>query len=310
VSSASFCELHGSSLIAFRGDDAISFLHGQLTSDVAGMRAPGTQYSGYCSAKGRLIAALLVWRSDPEVLLQLPRALHQAVQARLTKYVLRARVMNDDASDRYTLFGIAGRDAKEAAAALDHRVPTVMHDVTMVDSIAMTLLPGDRYLLRVASADADRIRPSLARVADSCDEVVWSKLEIETGIPLITPRTQEEFVPQMVNLDLIGGVSYSKGCYPGQEIVARTHYLGRLKQRMYRIRMTAGATPAIGDPLYSAIFGADQAAGMIIATAPTERGYDALAVIQTNAIAGGNVRWNDPAGPVIELMGLPYTIPS
>jgi tRNA-modifying protein YgfZ len=310
VSAAIFCELRDSSLIAFSGEDAVPFLHGQLTSDVAGMRVPSTQYSGYCSAKGRLLAALLVWRSGSEVLLQLPRTLHQAMQTRLAKYVLRARVAIGDASDRYTLFGIAGRGARHVAAAVEQRVPTVMHDVTIVDSIAMTLLPGNRYVLRVASADADRVRAGLARIADSCDETVWSKLEIESGIPLITPRTQEEFVPQMVNLDLVGGVSYSKGCYPGQEIVARTHYLGRLKQRMYRIGITAGAIPAIGDPLYSASFGPDQAAGMIIATAPAELGYEALAVIQTIAVADNDLRWNDPAGPIIDVMALPYTIPS
>jgi tRNA-modifying protein YgfZ len=223
--------------------------------------------------------------------------------------VLRARVAIADASDRYVLFGVAGDDAKSAAAAVYERVPMVIHDVTLSDSIAMTLLPGARYLVRVASADADRVRASLARIAEARDETVWSKLEIEAGIPLIVPCTQEEYVPQMVNLDLVGGVSYSKGCYPGQEIVARTHYLGRLKQRMYRIGITADAPPSIGDRLYSASFGPHQPAGTIIATAPAQRGYEALAVIQTSAVAGG-VRWNDPAGPVVEVMALPYTLPS
>ena len=139
-------------------------------------------------------------------------------------------------------------------------------------------------------------------------EISWSTLDIEAGIPVITRETQEEYVPQMVNLDLIGGVSYSKGCYPGQEIVARTHYLGRLKQRMYRVRL-ADENPRTGDPLYSAEFGRDQSSGTILNAAPTSRGaHEALAVIQKSSAATATLHWKALDGPAIEILSLPYAI--
>ncbi|HUP95999.1 MAG TPA: folate-binding protein [Burkholderiales bacterium] len=310
---AAFCELTSSSLISFSGEDAASFLHGQLTSDIAGLRAPATQYAGYCSAKGRLLATFLVWRLEGEILLQLPRVLHDALQSRLVKYVLRARVKVTDASKRFALFGLADADAADIRmAALNSTLPHVAHQVVPLETGALTLLPLQRYLLLVHEARADDVRVNLEKVAEERDESLWQSLDIEAGIPLITPHTQDEYVPQMVNLDLIGGVSYTKGCYPGQEIVARTHYLGRLKQRMYHARVATHERPAAGDALYSREFGPDQASGKILSAASTahDGAYDALAVIQTGVARDGNVFWRSLDGPALEFVPLPYAIPT
>ena len=310
---AAFCELSSSSLISFSGEDAATFLHGQLTSDIAGLRAPATQYAGYCSAKGRLLATFLVWRLEGEILLQLPRVLHDTLQSRLLKYVLRARVKVTDASDRFALFGLAGADAADACVAvLNSTPPQVAHQVVMLETGALTLLPVQRYLLLADVARARDVRVNLEKLAEKRDEGLWQRLDIEAGIPLITPATQEEYVPQMVNLDLIGGVSYTKGCYPGQEIVARTHYLGRLKQRMYRVRMATPERPAAGDALYSREFGPDQASGTILsADTDTREGfYEALAVIQTGVARDEHVYWRSLDGPTLEFVPLPYTIPA
>src|SRR5262249_20643493 len=131
----------------------------------------------------------------------------------------------------------------------------------------------------------------------------WDWLDIHAGVPVITLPTQEQFVPQMVNLDLIGGLSYSKGCYPGQEIVARTHFLGTLKQRMYRAHLGSGE-PRAGDKLYSADLG-EQASGTVVSAAPApEGGFDLLAAMRIASAKSGGMRWKTPDGPELELLPL------
>ena len=301
---AIFSELKDTALIAARGADAAAFLHAQLTSDIAGMSAPQTQYSGYCSPKGRLLATFLAWRCDDEFLLQLPESLRELVQAQLSKYVLRAHVQLARSTRR--LFGVWGDDAEAALASLARVLPGRDHEAVSAEDLYLARLPPRRYLIAVAQSDAERVRARLADVARAKSESAWAALDVAAGVPTITPETQERYVPQMVNLDLIGGVSYTKGCYPGQEIVARTRYLGRLKQRMYRVHVPApGARP--GDALYSEAFGSEQACGALLNVAPLAgEGHDALAVIQTSAASAA--RWKSLDGPPVVLKELPYAL--
>ena len=305
-----FCELQSDGLIAATGADAVAFLQAQLTSDVAGMIAPQTQYSGYCSPKGRLLATCLIWRDHEEIVLQLPRTLREALHARLSKYVLRARVSLADATQTYRLFGVAGAKAQDAIASFSAPPPQATHEVVSIPGIRVTRLPVDRYMVLAHEEHADRVHTALAACTAQCPATDWVRTDIEAGIAIVTPLTQEEYVPQMVNLDLIGGVSYSKGCYPGQEIVARMHYLGRLKQRMYRIHIPVTQMPLPGDALYSHAFGPDQASGAIINAAPVQgAGCEALAVIQTVSAAQGSVHWKSLDGPALDFLPLPYKIP-
>ena len=303
---ARVCELRNEELIGIEGEDAVAFLHAQLTSDVAGLAAPATQYSGYCSPKGRLLATFLVWRMGTALVLQLPLELREAIQSRLAKYVLRSRVKVTEASSRYAVFGVAGDGAREAIAALAGRAPEHMHEVVAADGFHVARLPVDRYAMLVERARADAIRAQLLSSAAVIDEAEWRALDIAAGIPVITPKTQDAYVPQMVNLDLIGGVSFAKGCYPGQEIVARMHYLGRLKQRMYRVRAAADAPLHAGDALFSAAFGPDQASGGVLVAV----GAEALAVIQTAAVDAGPVHVGALHGTPLEMLPLPYTLPA
>jgi tRNA-modifying protein YgfZ len=140
------------------------------------------------------------------------------------------------------------------------------------------------------------------------DSRAWELMDIRAGIPTILPATQDAFVPQMVNLDLIGGLSYTKGCYPGQEIVARTHYLGRLKSRAYLAHLDDRAAPQPGDPLYSDDFGG-QASGTVVNAAPAPAGgHDVLAVIQVASADAGRVHWRAADGPALALRALPYPV--
>jgi folate-binding protein YgfZ len=312
--SAAFCELDDLALICFSGEDAVSFLHAQLTSDVAALGALKTQYGGYCSPKGRLLTTFLLWRLPGDtadaIVLQLPAAVRESVQNRLARYVLRSRVKVTDATSRYRLYGLDGNDARKAIEALGLRAPASDHDVAAERELRITRLQGDRYLLLAPAERADALRASLENVATREDSGHWAALDVAAGIPVITEATQEAYVPQMVNLDLIGGVSYAKGCYPGQEIVARTHYLGKLKQRMYRIGVRNVEALAAGQSLYSPEFGPDQASGAILYTAPrTGDVHEALAVVQRSSVEGQSVRLGALDGPAVEFLPLPYTAP-
>ncbi len=169
-------------------------------------------------------------------------------------------------------------------------------------------LPGDRFEIVATRDKASRILEILSAGTEKTDPERWEWLDIRAGIPTITPATQEAFVPQMVNLDLIGGVSFEKGCYPGQEIVARMHYRGTLKQRMYLANIASDERPQPGEKLYSPDFG-EQACGTIVNAARSpEGGHDLLASIQIASAGKGNVHWKLPGGPAIKLRSLPYNV--
>lgn len=306
MSSNDLFELSRNSLIAVTGDDSQAFLHAQFTSEVAGLAPDRSQYSGYCTPKGRLLASFLLWRTEGGFYLQLPSSVSEAIQKQLSKFILRAKVNVRDASGEFVCLGVSGESAEAGLKQLFGNVPRADHDVARHDDTTIIRLPADRFEVVVPLEKAAAVREALAKDAQAAGPEFWDWLDIRAGIPVIAPATQEEFVPQMVNLDLIGGVSFTKGCYPGQEIVARMHYRGRLKQRMYLAHIGSAAAPQPGDKLYSADLGA-QSSGMIVnaASAPSG-GYDALAVIQMGSAESGHVHWKALGGPALEFLPLPY----
>lgn len=284
------------SLLRFSGPDAQSFLHGQLTCDVVALNSGASTYGGYCTPKGRLLATFLLWADVASYTMLLPAALAEPIRKRLAMYVLRAKLTVENLTPAQACIGVAGPDAGPQIAARGGTLPEHLHDVLVRDGVTVIHLPAQRYLL---------VMPR-ERAQAPDDAVLWTALDIAAGIPFIVSATQEEFVPQMVNLDLIGGLSYTKGCYPGQEIVARTHYLGRLKQRMYHARV--GAAAAAGDKLYCAALG-DQASGMIVSGAPAADGrHDVLAVLQTANAGSAQYHLSSLQGPPLELAALPYAV--
>lgn len=281
------------SLLRFTGADAQVFLQGQLTCDVAALQPGSSSYGGYCTPKGRLLATFLLWAGTDAYTMMLPSSLAEALRKRLTMYVLRSKVKIDDLTPDLACVGIFGANAAQQIAALGGEIPERLHGVAADNGVTVIHLPTQRYLVVLPRAQAG--------MADGSD--AWTGFDIAAGIPFIMPATQEEFVPQMVNLDLIGGLSYTKGCYPGQEIVARTHYLGKLKQRMYRAGVAAPAAP--GDKLYCAELG-EQSGGMIVSSvrAADDR-HEVLAVLQT---AHAEATWHlgSLQESVLELASLPY----
>lgn len=307
-------------LIRFSGEDAQSFLQGQLSCDVAELDGSTAVYGSYCNPKGRMLASFLIWKDHGGFIMQLPRELQAGIQKRLSIYVLRSRVRLADSGDALIRIGLSGEQAQALVLEAVNEVPSMKEGVpsklgaVQGDSAVVLRLAADRFELVTSMEQApglwDRLRHVAMPVGASC----WSWLDIRAGIPVITSATQEQFIPQMVNLEAIGGVSFRKGCYPGQEIVARTQYLGKIKRRMYlaNIRPHSASSPvAAGDELFAAEMG-EQPAGMIVNAAPSPGGgVDALAVIQ---IAGleegreGKIRWKSPDGLPLAFMPLPYPV--
>lgn len=302
------CDLSHFGLIEVNGDDAAVFLQGQLSCDLRQVTPGQALYGGYCSPKGRLLATFLLWRSGDCFFLQLPGSLREAIERRLRMFVLRAKVKLGDASESPIRIGLAGPGAAAALTEVAGAVPSGRLALANADDATVIRLDDQRFELAAPPERAMFLWDALARHATPAGAAAWDWHEIQAGIPAVLPATQDQFVPQMANLDLIGGVSFQKGCYPGQEIVARTHYLGRLKRRMYLAHLDSDAAPVAGDELYAPDT-PGQAIGTVVNAAPApEGGFDLLAVVQMTSAASGSLSWKGPDGPVLRLLPSPYPL--
>ena len=303
-----FADLSHFGLIRFAGDDAQQFLNGQLSCDVASLEPRHARYGSYSTPQGRMLASFLLWREAAVFFMQLPASVRESTQKRLSMHILRSKVKAEDASGAHVLIGVAGKDASAILKPLFAELPAELLTLTSAKGASVLRLSADRYQIIASAERAPALRDAIAKDAAPVGTAAWDWLDIRAGIPYITPATREQFVPQMANLDLLGGVSFSKGCYPGQEIVARMHYLGRLKQRMYLANVAAKEAPQPGDKLYSAGTG-EQACGTIVNVAAAPDGdFDMLAVMQIESAQHGDVHWNSPDGPQLKFLELPYRI--
>ena len=297
-------ELSHNALLAVSGDDATAFLHGQLTNDVESLAAGAAQWTGWCTPKGRLLATFLLVKRPGEYLLMLPAELAAAIAKRLRMFVLRSKVTIADASERYVRLGLAGRSAAALVARELGSTPAPMHSLEH-DGTLCVAIDAQRFVLLAAPARAAALRERLGQEATVADADAWEWSLVQAGIPTIVARTQEQFVPQMANFELLGGVSFRKGCYPGQEIVARMQYRGGLKRRMARVHLASGERPQPGDAVFAASFG-EQAAGMVVSAAPSpEGGYDALVVAQIESLERDELRLGSPGGSRLEVRERP-----
>ncbi len=293
-------------LIRASGEEAAGFLHNLLSNDVKNIQPNDVRLAGFCTAKGRLLATLLVWREGNDFLLLLSADLLAAILKKLSMYVLRSKVKLSDASADRVLLGLAGSDAAVALSELGVTAPGAMQVTDFAAGQALGF-GGSRYLLNLDPDQASTIWNKLGAHAKPAGLAAWHWREVAAGVPRIVAATQEAFVPQMVNLELVGGVSFTKGCYPGQEIVARTHYLGKVKRRMYRAKLDAEA--AAGTHLFSAEAG-EQSCGELVQVARSPAGgFECLAVIQSPSADAGHVRVGSSDGPSLHLLSLPYAIP-
>ncbi|HEY2818372.1 MAG TPA: folate-binding protein [Casimicrobiaceae bacterium] len=299
----------GLAVLRIEGDDAATFLQGQLSSDVAALAADMAQWSSYNSPKGRMLANLRLWR-DSEGFGALTSAdLAAAIRKRLAMFVLRAKVRIDDLSSTHNVLGVGGPDAASAVAKRFAIPPIADGVVTCAETRATIVGLGKRRFALVTDAAGDAaVQTDLAEAATPVGGDVWRWLAIDAGVPLVTVPTSDQFIPQMLNWDALDGISFQKGCYPGQEIVARMRYLGRLKERLYGFRVTAPREPSVGARVYGAKFG-EIPCGTVVNAAPSpDGGHALLAVVQVSAIEGSGLALDGIDGPALVRVPLPYTV--
>ena len=262
-------------LLECAGEDAKVFLHNMLTSDVNHLAADGAQYSAWCTAKGRMQASFLLYRHRGDYRALLSADLLPAICDDMRKFVLRAKVKLTDLSTGQAVVGVSGPRAESALQAAALPVPTAALQAADFSDGKVIRLDASRFLIALAGEKAPELWAKLAANARPAGTPAWRWLDIQEGIPLITQATRECFVPQMANFDQICGVSFQKGCYPGQEVIARTRYLGKIKRHLYRLH--AENALAAGTAIYSP----ENHFGRVVTAAPSpDGGFDALAVIQ------------------------------
>ncbi len=295
---AGFANLHGLGVIHVEGEDAVSFLHGQLTQDFSLLGMDKARLAAYCSPKGRMLASFIGFKRSPtEVLLVADQSVIAASVKRLSMFVMRAKVKLKDASETYTLLG------EVTPGNTEGHIPWSLtnhddggHEVELYPAL------GARRRLHVIPLNA----PGAVRLpgdAPAISEQMWRWTEVRSGVALISSPLADVLVPQMLNYESVGGVNFQKGCYPGQEVVARSQFRGTRKRCGYIIRSDTEMTPgqdvfASSDP--------DQPCGVVAAAAPTPDGHwEALASLQMAAASEGALNVN---GQGAQLLALPYPL--
>ncbi len=302
--SAMFCTLTHEGVLAVRGSDAGKFLQGQLTCNLNYLDEHTAGLGARCTQKGRMQSSFRILSQGDGCVLAMARGLLEAQLADLKKYAVFSKSKLTDESDAWVRFGVQHGDGALNALGLDLPLDTdavVRHGAL----IAVRVSPARAELW----APAEQAENLAARLAEqlaqgSLDD--WMLGQIRAGIGQVLEPTRELFIPQMLNLQAVGGVSFKKGCYTGQEIVARMQYLGKLKRRLYHVQLTGPTRPEPGAALFSPVHGS--AIGEIALAAPTAQGFEALAVLQDNAVEDGRIHLGSLEGPALALLTLPYTL--
>ena len=264
-------------LLRVTGEDAESFLQGQLTQDVSRLAGDRVLFAAHCTPKGRITALFRAWKLDHDFLLDAPAPLAAAAQRRLGMYVLRAKVKVSSAAADWERTGVAGDVLGPLLDALGYPRPEAVGELRRNGDLCCLKLGPARWLtLAPPRADAG-LRAQLAQHA-AASPGGWALAGLRDGDPEVLPETVEAFVPQMLNLDLLDGISFKKGCYTGQEIVARTHYLGKVKRRMRRFTYQGATPPQPGTLVPIGAAGDAGQAEVVIAVQTHESGGEALAV--------------------------------
>jgi folate-binding protein YgfZ len=307
------CDLSPFGVLRVTGEEAQSFLQNLLSNDIREVTPALAQLSSLNDPKGRMLATFLIWRDGGDYLLQLPRPLCEPIRKKLSMYVLRAKVKIADASDEVVALGLSGPAAQELLARLYAELPAAPYAAATTGDASVIRLGDARFQISTTPQHAPALWQTLSAGARPAGSACWDWLTIRAGIPTVLPPTQEQFVPQMSNFELIGGVNFKKGCYPGQEIVARMQYLGKLKKRMYLAHVDGPTDNNTGPQPGMHLFSADmegQSSGMVANAAPAPGGgHDVLAVVQIASHDAHPVHLGSLDGPRLQFQPLPYPLP-
>ncbi len=315
IASGYACVMQGQAILRAEGEEAATFLHSQLSNDVVHLGSKEVRLAAYCTPKGRMLASFTMWKTAENILMQMSEELLPATQKRLQMYALRAKYKASPATELVSL-GLGGAkalqvlatwfDAEQLAALaanskIDHQQAQLGSLLRLSDSLG-----NPRYQWVLSEESAITVWPELAANLHPVASSMWELLAIHAGIARIVSATVEKFVPQMINFELVGGVNFKKGCYPGQEIVARSQYLGKLKRRMYLLHSEADNL-ASGMEVFSSV-DPEQACGMLVNVARNPAGgMDCLAELKSALIEGGQLQVEQQN---LQLLSLPYAFPT
>lgn len=302
--SAFFCPLIHEGVLAVRGADAAKFLQGQLTCNLNYLSDTQASLGARCTQKGRMQSSFRILLQGDGVLLAMASELLEPQLADLKKYAVFSKSKLTDESAAWSRFGLVNADS--ALANLELELPAETDSVARNEYLIAIRVSPDRSELWVPSDRADAVKAQLSETLDQADLNEWLLGQIRAGIGQVMPQTRELFIPQMLNLQAVGGVSFKKGCYTGQEIVARMQYLGKLKRRLYRLSLDSAQMPEPGTPLFSPSH--SSSIGEVVIAAKADQVIELLAVLQAEAADSGDVHLGTLEGPGLRLLDLPYTL--
>ncbi|WP_339502345.1 folate-binding protein [Pseudomonas silesiensis] len=302
--SAFFCTLSHEGVLAVRGADAGKFLQGQLTCNLDYLGDTRASLGARCTQKGRMQSSFRILLEGDGVLMAMATELLEPQLADLKKYAVFSKSKLTDESAAWVRFGIEQGDAALLGLGLD--LPAETDSVVRNGGLVAIRVSPDRVELWAPADQADTLKGKLSALLAEGDLNQWLLGQVRAGIGQVMPGTRELFIPQMLNLQAVGGVSFKKGCYTGQEIVARMQYLGKLKRRLYRLSLDAGELPQPGTPLFSPTHGS--AIGEVVLAARAGQNIELLAVLQAEAAEGGDIHLGALEGPALHLLDLPYQL--
>lgn len=301
---AFFCPLSHEGVLAVRGVDAGKFLQGQLTCNIDYLSEAKATLGARCTQKGRMQSSFRILLEGDGVLLAMASELIEAQLLDLKKYAVFSKSKLTDESASWVRFGLQAGDGALVSLGLD--LPQETDSVVRANDLIAVRISPARAELWVRADQADDVRSRLMAHLPEAPLNDWLLGQIRAGIGQVFGQTREELIPQMINLQAVGGVSFKKGCYTGQEIVARMQYLGKLKRRLYRLTMAGTDLPEPGAALWSPVH--SSAVGNVVIAARSDAGIELLAVLQADAAENGNIHLGAADGEPLQLSELPYTL--
>lgn len=291
--------LHHLGIIKVEGEDAAKFIHGQLTHDFSLLDQNTARLAAFCSAKGRMQASFIGFkRSTTEILLICSLDILPATLKRLSMFVMRAKAKLSDASADYTIYGLLG----DAIKPIANQPYSAWAKIDFDSSTWVNLYPADGLPRQLWVAPAGTPAPQ----GPVLSENLWLWTEVRSGVATLSLPVVEAFVPQMLNYESVGGVNFKKGCYPGQEVVARSQFRGTLKRRAFLVHVDASL--AAGDAVFAADDESQPVATVVQSASAPQGGFDAIVSAQLSAVESGTLHLGSSNGPELQILPLPYAL--
>ena len=298
-------------LIKVEGDDAETFLHAQFSNDLQqGVSETTSQLSAYCSPKGRVLALFRIFKANNSYYLSMPHELIEATHKRLSMFVLMSKVTLTDVSDSIGQLGVSGPNSEQKLMAMAGQPPESIDKVVTNENISIIKIPGPhpRFQIVGPAKEIKSLNNKLGTFVAEVSANAWQLLDIHAAIPVIKQANVEAFVPQMINLQAINGLSFKKGCYPGQEVVARMQYLGKLKRRMYLAHSDSETIAEAGDSIFVNADEPRKTGVVVIAQPVPDGGSDLLIVVEIESAENQTLHLHETTTSALTLKPLPYPL--